>query len=126
LVFINFKASLISNRRKSLQIIGHALGELGVGGNVGAMEALAELITYLDPSKGFRKTRNLLGLFKPIRGRRKIYSGHLRRALQRLTASTNNTTTHHLTAKKEKETLSRVWRICRQEALGRLATPAQG
>jgi hypothetical protein len=99
--------------------------ELGVGGNFVAMEALAELITYLDPSKGFRKTRNLLGLFKPIRERRKIYSGHLRRALQRLTASANNITTHHLTAKKEKEILSRVWRVYRQEALGRLAMPAQ-
>jgi hypothetical protein len=26
----------------------------------------------------------------------------------------------------EKETLSRIWRIYRQEALGRLAIPAQG
>jgi hypothetical protein len=84
---------------------------LGVRGNIKAQEALAELIAYLDPSKGFRKTRNLLGLFKPIRGRRKIYSGHLRRALQRLTASTNNTTTHHLSAKMEKEILSRIWMI---------------
>ncbi|MDT7878794.1 MAG: hypothetical protein RQ862_09610 [Candidatus Caldarchaeales archaeon] len=55
------------------------------------METLAELIAYIDPSKGFRKTRNLLWLFKPIRGRRRICSGHLRRALQRLTASANNT-----------------------------------
>jgi hypothetical protein len=46
--------------------------------------------------------------------------------LQRLTASANNTTTHHLSAKMEKETLSRIWRIYRQEALGRLAIPAQG
>jgi hypothetical protein len=99
---------------------------LGIRGNIKAQEALAELITYLDPSKGFRKTRNLPGLFKPIRGRRKIYSGHLRRALQRLTASANNTTTFQLTARMEKETLSRVWRIYRQEALGRLAIPAQG
>jgi hypothetical protein len=90
------------------------------------LEALAELITYLDQSRGFRKTRNLLGLFKPIRGGRTIYSGHLRRALERLTASANNTTTHHLSAKMEKETLSRIWRIYRQEALGRLAIPAQG
>jgi hypothetical protein len=111
---------------KRYQAYNRLVDGLGVRGNIKAQEALAELIAYLDPSKGFRKTRNLLGLFKPIRGRRKIYSGHLRRALQRLTASTNNTTTHHLTAKKEKETLSRVWRICRQEALGRLATPAQG
>jgi hypothetical protein len=90
------------------------------------MEALAELIAYLDPFKGFRKTRNLLGLFKPIRGGRKIYSGHLRRALQRPTASANNISPLQLTARMEKETLSRVWRIYRQEALGRLAIPAQG
>jgi hypothetical protein len=90
------------------------------------MEALAELIAYLDPFKGFRKTRNLLGLFKPIRGGRKIYSGHLRRALQRLTVSANNISPLQLTARMEKETLSRVWRIYRREALGRLAIPAQG
>jgi hypothetical protein len=100
--------------------------ELGIRGNIKAQEALAELITYLDPSKGFRKTSNLLGLFKPIRGRKKIYSGRLRRALERLTASVNNTTSFQLTARKEKEVLARVWRIYRQEALGRLAMPAQG
>jgi hypothetical protein len=111
---------------KRYQAYNRLVDGLGVRGNIKAQEALAELITYLDPSKGFRKTRNLLGLFKPILGRRKVYNGHLRRALQRLTASTNNIRTQHLTAKKEKETLSRVWRICRQEALGRLATPAQG
>jgi hypothetical protein len=31
--------------------------ELGVHRNI---KALAELITYIDPSKGFRKSRNLL------------------------------------------------------------------
>jgi len=100
--------------------------ELGIRGNIKAQEALAELITYLDPSKGFRKTRNLLGLFKPIRGGKKIYSGHLRRALQRLTASENNTASFQLTARMEKEILSRIWRTYRMEALGRLAIPAQG
>jgi hypothetical protein len=99
---------------------------LGIRGNTKAQEALAELIAYLDPSKGFRKTRNLLGLFKPIRGGRKIYCGYLRRALQRLTASANNTKIFQLTARMEKEVLSRVWRVYRQEALGRLAIPAQG
>jgi hypothetical protein len=99
---------------------------LGIRGNIKAQEALAELITYLDQSRGFRKTRNLLGLFKPIRGRRKIYSGHLRRALQRLTASANNIALFQLTARMEKGVLSRVWKMYRQEALGRLAMPAQG
>jgi hypothetical protein len=99
---------------------------LGIRGNIKAQEALAELMTYLDPSKGFRKTRNLLGLFKPIRGGKKIYSGHLRRALQRLTVSANNTASFQLTARMEKEILSRIWRTYRMEALGRLAIPAQG
>jgi hypothetical protein len=46
--------------------------------------------------------------------------------LQRLTTSTNNNTSFRLTAKKEKQMLSKIWRIYRQEALGRLAIPAQG
>jgi hypothetical protein len=111
---------------KRYQAYNRLVGEMGIRGYVGAMEALAELIEYLDPSKGFSKTRNLLGLFKPIRGRRKIYSGHLRRALQRLTASANNIALFQLTARMEKGVLSRVWKMYRQEALGRLAMPAQG
>jgi hypothetical protein len=66
---------------KSYPAYNRLVDELGIRGNIKALEALAELITYIDPSKGFRKTRNLLGLFKPTRERRKIYSGHLRRAL---------------------------------------------
>jgi hypothetical protein len=87
---------------KRYPVYNRLVGELGIRGNVGAMEALAELIIYLDPSKGFRKSRNLLGLFKPIRGRRRIYSGHFRRALQRLTASANNIALFQLTARMEK------------------------
>jgi len=100
--------------------------ELGIGGRIDAMEALAELIVYLEPSKGWRKTKNLVGLFKPIRGRKKIYSGCLRKALQRLTASANNTSPFQLTARMEKEVLLKIWTIYRMEALGRLAMPAQG
>jgi hypothetical protein len=103
---------------KSYPACNRLVDELGIRGNIKAQEALAELMTYLDPFKGFRKTRNLLGLFKPIRGGRKIYSGHLRRALQKLTASANNIRTCELTAKKEKEILSRIWRTYRMEALG--------
>jgi hypothetical protein len=87
---------------KSYPAYNRLVGELGIRGNNRAQEALAELIAYIDPSKGFRKMSNLLGLFKPIRGGRKIYSGHLRRALQRLTASANNTTVFQLTARMEK------------------------
>jgi hypothetical protein len=100
--------------------------ELGIDGKVSAMEALAELVVYLDPMKGFRKTVNLLGLFKRICGRKKIYDGRLRRALQRLTASTNNILSLRLTARMEKEILAKIWRTYRQETQGRLAIPAQG
>jgi hypothetical protein len=117
---------IVEEAGKRYQAYNRLVDGLGIRGNIKAQEALAELIAYLDPSKGFRKTSNLLGLFKPIRGRRKIYSGHLRRALQRLTTSTKNIRTRQITARMEKETLSRVWRMYRQEALGRLAMPAQG
>jgi hypothetical protein len=100
--------------------------ELGISGNISAMEALAELIVYIEPSKGFRKTKNLVGLFKPIHGRKRFYDDRLRKALQRLTASANNTSPSRLTARMEKEVLLRVWMIYRMEALGRLAMPAQG
>jgi len=99
--------------------------ELGISSLEG-MEALAEIITYLDHSKGFRKTANLAGLFKPVRGKKKIYSGHLRKALQRLTASVNGISPFQLTARLEKQTLFKVWMILRREARGRLAVPAQG
>jgi hypothetical protein len=117
---------IVEEAGKRYPVYNRLVDELGIRGNIKAQEALAELIAYLDPFKGFRKTRNLLGLFKPIRGGRKIYSGHLRRALQRLTASANNTASFQLTAKKEKQMLSKIWRIYRREALGRLAIPAQG
>jgi hypothetical protein len=116
---------IVEEAGKRYQAYNRLVDGLGIRGNIKAQEALAELITYIDPSKGFRKTSNLLGLFKPIRDRRKIYSGHLRRALQRLTTSTKNIRTRQITARMEKETLSRVWRMYRQEALGRLAMPAQ-
>jgi len=99
--------------------------ELGIAGNTTAMEALAEIIIYLDMAKGFRKTANLLGLFKPVRGRKKIYDGRLRQALQRLTCSVNNIMGYQLTAKLEKQTLHKVWKTCRQETRGRPAIPAQ-
>jgi hypothetical protein len=117
---------IVEEAGKRYPAYNRLVDELGIRGNIKAQEALAELIAYLDPSKGFRQTSNLLGLFKPIRGGRKIYSGHLRRALQRLTVSANNIRTRQLTTKMEKEMLSRVWRMYRQEALGRLAIPAQG
>ncbi len=100
--------------------------ELGIAGNTTAMEALAEILTYIDPSEGFRKTASLLGLFKPVRGRQKIYDGRLRQALQRLTSSVNNIPIPQLKAKTEKETLARIWKTYRQETERRPVIPAQG
>jgi hypothetical protein len=100
--------------------------ELRIHGNARAMEALAELIVYFDYPMGFVKLCNLLGLFKPIRGRKKIYSGHLRKALQRLTASANNIRSFQLTSKLEKQTLHKIWMTYRQETQGRQAIPVQG
>jgi len=99
--------------------------ELGISSLEG-MEALAEIITYLDHSKGFRKTASLFGLFKPVRGKKKMYDGRLRQALQRLTASVNGISPFQLTARLEKQTLFKVWMILGREARGRLAVPAQG
>ncbi len=92
--------------------------ELGIDGNTTAMEALAELITYIDSSRGFVRTASLVGLFRPVRGKKKIYSRSLRRALQRLTASVNGVTPFQLKAKLEKHTLYKVWRTCVEEAQG--------
>jgi len=92
--------------------------ELKLHDSLTSREALAEIIVYLDPSKGFRKTANLFGLFKPVRGKKKIYSRHLRKALQRLTASVNGIRATQLAARLEKKTLFKVWMILRQEAQG--------
>ncbi len=98
--------------------------DLGIDGNLTVMEALAEMVIYIG-NRGFRKAANLFGLFKPVRGKKKIYDGRLRQALQRLTASANNIAPFQLTAKLEKQMLFKVWKKVR-EAQGRLVIPAQG
>jgi hypothetical protein len=63
--------------------------ELGISGKVSAMEALAELMTYIDfvksPLRGLKK---LLGLYRPVRSKRRkywrIYDGRLHQAVTRL------------------------------------------
>ncbi len=39
--------------------------------------------------------------------------------MERLTASTNNIRTRQITMKMEKEVLARIWRMYRQEVLGK-------
>jgi hypothetical protein len=63
--------------------------ELGIDGKVSAMEALAELVTYIDfvksPLRGLKK---LLGLYKPVRSYKRkhwrLYDGRLHQAVTRL------------------------------------------
>jgi len=92
--------------------------ELKLHDSLTGREALAEIIVYIDPSKRFRKTANLMGLFKPIHGKKKIYDGRLRQALQRLTASVNGISPFQLTARLEKQTLFKVWMVLGREARG--------
>jgi hypothetical protein len=117
---------IVEEASKRYQAYNRLIGLLRIGGKVSAMEALAELVVYLDPTKGFRKTANLLGLFRSIRGKRKLYNRCLRQALQRLTSSANNIIPQQLTAKLEKDTLRKIWKTYRQETQGRAAIPAQG
>ena len=63
--------------------------ELGISGKVSAMEALAELMTYIDFAKSpLRGLKKLLGLYRPVRSKRRkywrIYDGRLHQAVTRL------------------------------------------
>jgi hypothetical protein len=63
--------------------------ELGIDGNTTAMEALAELMTYIDFAKSSsRGLKKLLGLYKPVRSKKKkhwrLYDGRLHQAVTRL------------------------------------------
>jgi hypothetical protein len=49
--------------------------ELGIRGNIKALEALAELIPYVDQPMGLRKMINPLGLFRPSVGERRSIAG---------------------------------------------------
>ena len=62
--------------------------ELGIDHSFSAMEALAELMTYIDFKSPLRGLKKLLGLYKPIKSKKKkhwrLYNGQLRQAVNRL------------------------------------------
>jgi hypothetical protein len=63
--------------------------ELGITDSTTAMEALAELMTYIDFAKSpLRGLKKLLGLYRPVRSKRRkywrIYDGRLHQAVTRL------------------------------------------
>ncbi|MEM1948038.1 MAG: hypothetical protein QW240_04800, partial [Candidatus Caldarchaeum sp.] len=82
---------------------------LGIAGDsyLITREALAEVMTYIDPRKNFIKTANYFGLFK---GKPRIFNRKARRALERLTLATKIT----ITAKEQKKLLYTVWRTMRE------------
>ncbi|MEM0482161.1 MAG: hypothetical protein QXM16_04650 [Nitrososphaerota archaeon] len=69
--------------------------EIGEDNHLPAREALAELMTHIDPRINFVKTANYFGLFK---GRPRIFNGKARKALERLTMAVNG----RITAKEQK------------------------
>jgi hypothetical protein len=46
---------IVEEAGKRYQAYNRLVGEMGIRGYVGAMEALAKLIAYLDPSRGFQE-----------------------------------------------------------------------
>jgi hypothetical protein len=71
-----------------------------------AREALAELLTYVDFNRGIEKINNYVGLFKPAKGRLKIYYRLPRQALQRLTIALKGTST--IKAKDQVQVIKRI------------------
>ncbi|MEM2579849.1 MAG: hypothetical protein QXK69_02790 [Candidatus Caldarchaeum sp.] len=64
--------------------------------------------TYIDFTRGIRKIKDYVGLYKVDRksGKPKIFTGHLRKALQRLTMALKGGT--GIKAKDEEETIRRI------------------
>ncbi|MEM0348777.1 MAG: hypothetical protein QXD24_01145 [Candidatus Caldarchaeum sp.] len=103
--------------------------ELGLSGDnhLMAREALAEVLMYVTPHWGCRKTINFFGLFKNTnKKKKKRYNGHARKALERLTIAVHNINPKNLTAKLQKQLLKQIWLTARRETHERLAgIPAQ-
>lgn len=79
-----------------------------------AREALAELMTYVDFSKGIRKNLDYLGLYKTDgnKDKPKRYSGALLNALQRLTMALKGT--GMIKTRDEKQTIKEIRRVIRE------------
>ncbi|BAJ50974.1 hypothetical protein CSUB_C1122 [Candidatus Caldarchaeum subterraneum] len=87
-----------------------------------SQEALAEIMMYVNPRWGWRKTANFFGLFKNTnKKKKKRYNGQARKALERLTIAVYKIKTDDLTAKLQKTLLRQIWLTIRQETQERLA-----
>jgi hypothetical protein len=86
---------------------------LGIDGNLQAMEALAELMTYMDTNHSWTKIRNYLGLWK--RDRKNRYHKTARQALERLTITIK---AHRMKGRDLEEILKTIWTTLRTQKTG--------
>lgn len=104
---------------KRIPAYNEVVDTLGIGGDnhLLAREALAELMTYIDFTRGIRKIKDYLGLYKVDRksGKPKIFGGHLRKALQLLTMALKGGT--GIKAEDEEQTIRRIREAVRRERL---------
>ncbi|MEM2238089.1 MAG: hypothetical protein QXR26_05775 [Candidatus Caldarchaeum sp.] len=103
---------------KRIPSYSRVVGALGIEGDnhLPARDALAELMTYMDFSHEIRKIKDYVGLFKVSNGKRKIFSGGPRKALEMLTMALKGTTI--ITAKDQLQTIEKIREAVRREAGG--------
>jgi len=111
---------VIDEARKRITYFDMVAEALGINGDnhVKALEALAELLTYIDFSKGINKICRYVGLFKAEKGKKKIYDRKLRKALERLTMAIKGR--NKTKAKEQKTVLRKIWETYRGETQKRL------
>jgi hypothetical protein len=80
--------------------------EFGIDGSLQAMEALAELMTYIDLTYSWTKIRNYLGLWHKDRKTRYHKSKTARRALERLTIAVKG---YGIKGRDLEEVLKTIW-----------------
>jgi hypothetical protein len=88
---------------------------LGIDGSLQAMEALAELMTYMDTNHSWTKIRNYLGLWKRDRKNRYHKSKTARQALERLTITIKG---YGVKGRDLEEALKTIWTTLRTQKAG--------
>ena len=88
---------------------------LGIDGNLQAMEALAELMTYIEINHSWTKIRNYLGLWKRDRKTRYHKSKTARQALERLTITIKG---YGVKGRDLEEILKTIWTTLRTQKTG--------
>jgi hypothetical protein len=88
---------------------------LGIDGNLQAMEALAELMTYIDTNHSWTKIRNYLGLWKRDRKTRYHKSKTARQALERVTITIKR---YGVKGRDLEEVLKTIWTTLRTQKTG--------